>query len=44
LVDSFWGFPLQLPCSGLLFWFLISFIEKNRKIVLEKTQSDLQNT
>ena len=30
LVDAFWGFPLQLPCSGLLFWLFLSVMEKKR--------------
>lgn len=37
LVVGFWGFPFQLPCSGLLFWFCIAFLEKYR--TLTKTKS-----
>lgn len=28
LVDAFFGFPLYLPCSGVVFWFLVAFVEK----------------
>ena len=28
LMDAFWGFPFQLPCSGVLFWFILAMIHK----------------
>ncbi|MCB9868161.1 MAG: O-antigen ligase family protein, partial [Phycisphaerales bacterium] len=28
-VDAFWGFPLRLPCSGLLFWLVLALLENN---------------
>ena len=26
IIDAFWGFPLQLPCSGILFWTILAVI------------------
>lgn len=41
LVDAFWGFPLQLPCSGLLFWLFLSVMEKYRTLIEQKPLSGL---
>jgi putative inorganic carbon (HCO3(-)) transporter len=40
LLDAFWGFPFQLPCSGLLFWFMLGLIDNqevpNNVVAAEK--------
>ncbi|MCD6385916.1 O-antigen ligase family protein [Candidatus Sumerlaeota bacterium] len=41
LVVGFWGFPFQLPCSGLLFWFCIAFLEKFRTLTGLKGARDV---
>lgn len=28
LMDAFWGFPFQLPCSGILFWLILALNHK----------------
>ena len=42
LMDAFWGFPLQLPCSVLLFWFLLAMIEKYGKIAEHPAQKKIE--
>jgi putative inorganic carbon (HCO3(-)) transporter len=43
LADAFWGFPLQLPCSGILFWLFLSVMEKYRTLLEQKSNADLNS-